>query len=113
MTLVLHFLVVACAMMVLSRYLPGFQVAGWGPAVIAAIVLAFVNAVVRPILFLLTLPLTILTLGLFLLVLNVLMLYLTSALVPGFKVQGFGTALVASVVLSLVGMLWKGIAKGL
>jgi putative membrane protein len=113
MMLVLHFVVAAAAMMVLSRYLPGFQVDGWGPAVIAAIVLAFANAVVRPILFLITLPLTIVTLGLFLLVLNVLMLYLTAAVVPGFHVHGFGTTLVASIVLSLVGMLWKGIAKGL
>ena len=111
MTLVLHFLVVACAMMVLSRYLPGFQVAGWGPAVIAAIVLAFVNAVVRPILFVLTLPFTLLTLGLFLFVLNAFMLWLTAALVPGFRVRGFGTTLLASVLLSVVSLLWKSLTR--
>lgn len=111
MSFVLHFLVVAAAMLGLSRVLPGFQVAGWGPAIIAAVVLAVVNTIVRPILFLITLPLTILTLGLFLLVINVLMMFLTSALVPGFQVHGFFTALVASLVLSVVGMLWKNVSK--
>jgi putative membrane protein len=110
---VLHFLVVAAAMIGLSRVLPGFQVDGWGPAIVAAIVLAVVNTIVRPILFIITLPLTILTLGLFLLVINVLMMFLTSALVPGFHVHGFLTALVASLVLSVVGMLWKSVSKGL
>jgi len=99
--------VIAATMIVLSEVLPGFYVEGMVAALIAAVVLAIVNTIVRPILFFLTLPFTIVTLGLFLLVLNAMMLWLTAALVPGFEVRGWLTAIVASLVLSLVGMLWK------
>ncbi len=108
----LYFVVMAAAMLGLSRILPGFHVNGWGPALIASMVLALANTIVKPILFVLTLPLTILTLGLFLLVLNALMVWLTAKLVPGFEVHGFGTMLIASVVLALVGMAWKSISAG-
>ena len=108
---ILYFLVVAAVMLLLSRVLPGFQLSGWGPAIVAAIVLAIVNTIVRPILFVLTLPLTILTIGLFLFVLNAICLWLTAVLVPGFHIAGFGTALLASLVLAVVGMLWKSIRK--
>ncbi len=107
----LYFLVMAAAMLGISKLLPGFEVSGWGPAIIAAMVLALVNAIVKPILFVLTLPFTIVTLGLFLFVLNAFMVWLTSALVPGFHVRGFGTALLASLLLSLVGMVWKGLTR--
>ena len=107
----IHFLVVAAAMLGISKLLPGFEVTGWGPAIVAAVVLALVNAIVRPILFVLTLPFTILTLGLFLFVINAFMVLLTSAMVPGFHVRGFGTALLASLLLSLVGMLWKAVTR--
>jgi putative membrane protein len=107
MTTILYFVVVAAVMIGLSRLLPGFQVTGWGPALIAAVVLALANAILKPILFVLTLPLTILTLGLFLLVLNMIMLWITSALVPGFDVHGLATTFIASLVLAAVGMLWK------
>jgi putative membrane protein len=110
---VLYFLVIAATMLGLSRVLPGFQVDGWGPAIIGAVVLAVVNTLVRPILFIITLPLTIVTLGLFLLVINVMMIFLTAALVPGFHVHGFWTALCASLVLSVVGMVWKSVSKDL
>ncbi|HEY6868023.1 MAG TPA: phage holin family protein [Candidatus Eisenbacteria bacterium] len=108
---VLYFLVMAAAMLGISRLLPGFEVSGWVAAVIAAIVLALVNAILKPLLFVLTLPFTILSLGLFLFVLNAFMLWLTSTLVPGFRIHGFGTALLASVMLSLVGMLWKALTR--
>jgi len=111
MNLILYFLVMAVAMVGLSRILPGFQVDGWVPALIAAVVLAVVNTILKPILFVLTLPFTILTLGLFLLVLNALMLWITAALVPGFRVSGILTTLLASVVLALVGMAWKAATK--
>lgn len=107
----LYFVVMAAVMLALSRLLPGFHVTGWGPALIGALVLAMVNAVVRPILFVLTLPFTILTLGLFLLVINMICLWLTQALVPGFAVHGIATTLIASLVLAVVGMVWKGIAS--
>jgi putative membrane protein len=107
----LYFLVMAAAMLGISKLLPGFEVNGWGPAIIAALVLALVNAIVKPVLFVLTLPFTIVTLGLFLFVLNAFMVWLTSALVPGFRVHGFGTALLASLLLSLVGMVWKALTR--
>jgi putative membrane protein len=110
MNQLLYFLVIAVAMMGLSRILPGFHVQGWIPALLAAVVLAVVNAVVKPILFVLTLPFTILTLGLFLFVLNALMLWLTTKIVPGFEIQGALTTLVASMILAAVGMVWKKIA---
>jgi putative membrane protein len=111
MKLVLYFLVMAAAMLGISKLLPGFELDGWGPAIIAAIVLALANAIVKPILFVLTLPFTIVTLGLFLFVLNAFMVWLTSALVKGFHVTGFGTALLASLLLSLVSMVWKALTR--
>lgn len=111
MSLLLYFVVIAAAMLGLSRVLPGFQVDGWKPALIASVVLALVNTIVKPILFVLTLPFTILTLGLFLFVLNMLMLWLTATLVPGFRVSGFMTTFLASIALSIVGMIWKAATK--
>jgi putative membrane protein len=72
---------------------------------IAALVLGLLNAIVRPILFLLTLPLTIVTLGLFLFVLNALILEITAAIVPGFTVDGFGWALIGAVVLAAISLV--------
>ena len=97
MSHLLYFVVIALAMIGLSRLLPGFHVDGIVPALIAAVVLAIVNTVVRPILFVLTLPFTIVTLGLFLFVLNAAMLALTAWLVPGFDLRGFWTTVLASV----------------
>jgi putative membrane protein len=105
----LYFVVMAAAMVALSRILPGFEVKGWIPALFAAVVLAVVNTVVKPILFVLTLPFTLITLGLFLLVLNALMLWITSVIVPGFRVTGLGTAVLAALILAMVGMVWKGV----
>ncbi len=110
--IVLYFVMMAGAMLLLTRVLPGFHVSGWGPALWAAFWLALLNTLLKPVLFLLTLPLTVLTLGLFLLVLNGLMLWLASRLVDGFSIPGgFGTTVIAAVVLSIVGMVWKGLAR--
>jgi putative membrane protein len=105
----IRFAVIAATIMLLAGQLPGFHVTGWGPAIVAAVVLAFVNTVIRPILFLFTLPFTIVTLGLFLFVLNAMMLWLTQALVPGFDVHGWGPLLLGSVLLSIVGAVAKWI----
>jgi putative membrane protein len=112
MSHLLYFVVIAATMMGLARVLPGFIVADWVAALIAAVVLALVNAIVRPILFVLTLPFTIVTLGLFLLVLNALMVWLTALLVPGFDVRDAWTTFLASLALSLVGMVWNGLTRG-
>jgi len=111
MGLVLYFVVIAAVMMGLSRLLPGFEVDGWLPALLSAVVLGVANAILKPILFVLTLPFTILTLGLFLFILNALMLWLTALIVPGFRVHGFLPTLLASIILSVVGMIWKAATK--
>ena len=110
---IVYFLVMAAAMVTLSMsgVLPGFSVDGWQAALIGAVVLALANAVLKPVLFLLTLPFTIVTLGLFLLVLNALMLWLTGRVVPGLHIHGAFTTLAASVILSLVGMIWSAFTK--
>jgi len=106
---VLYFVVMALAMLGISKLLPGFQLDGFWPALVAAIVLALVNTIVRPIMFVLTLPFTIVTLGLFLFVLNAFCLWLTSVLTPGFHINGFGTTLLASLLLAVVSMIWKSV----
>lgn len=106
-----YFVVMAATFMGLSRVLPGFHVSGWIPAIFAAVILAVVNTIVKPILFVLTLPFTIATLGLFLLILNALMLGLTAWIVPGIRIDGWGTTFIAALILSAVGMVWKGIAR--
>jgi putative membrane protein len=107
----LYFVVIAATMLGLSQLLPGFHVDGWVTALIAALVLAVVNTIVKPVLFVLTLPFTIITLGLFLVVLNVFMLWLTQKLVPGFDINGLSALVIGSLVLAGVGMVWKSIAR--
>ncbi|CAA9890471.1 putative membrane protein [Candidatus Methylobacter favarea] len=99
-----HLILTAGLLLLVANLVSGVQVQGWGSALIGAIVLGFVNAVVRPLMVLLTLPLTILTFGFFLLVVNALMLWLVAALVPGIRVQGFGPALLGSLVLTLLNL---------
>jgi putative membrane protein len=81
---------------------PGVQLSGPGPAIIAGILLGFVNALVRPVLILLTLPFTLLTLGFFLFVVNAVCFALTAALVPGFDLSGFSAAFFGALVVTLV-----------
>ncbi len=112
MSFVLYFVLMAGTMLVLSHVLPGFHVAGFWSALAASVVLGLLNAIVKPILFVLTLPFTILTLGLFLLVLNGITLWLTTLFVRGFDIPGgFGTTIVAALILSVMGMVWKGIVR--
>jgi putative membrane protein len=101
---VLHVVVTAVLLFVVGRIVPGIEVRDARAALIGALVLGVANAVVRPVLVLLTLPFTILTLGLFLFVVNALMLLLAAAFVDGFKVRGFGPALAGSVLLSLLNL---------
>jgi len=95
---------VACALglWVASQILPGLHFQSAQKLAVAAILLGIVNAVVRPVAFILTLPLTVLTLGLFLLVLNAAMLALVAWMVPGFTISGFWTAVGAALIVSLV-----------
>lgn len=103
MRILAKWLVMTVAVLITAYLLrDGVSVSSIGSAVATALVLGLVNAIVRPILVLLTLPLTILTLGLFIFVLNALLVLLTSSIVPGFHVLGFGWALLFSLVLSVV-----------
>jgi len=107
----LTWLVSAISLMITAYLVPGFEVDSWTAAAIAVVVLALVNAIVRPILVILTFPLTLLSLGLFLLVINALMLLLVSSLTPGFEVAGFIPAFIGSIVLTLVSTLLSQLIK--
>lgn len=111
MNFILYFFVMAAAMLALSHWLPGFHVSGWGPAIIASLILALLNVILRPILWLLSLPFILVTLGLFLFIINAIVLWITAAFVPGFRIDGPIPALLASLALSLVSMLWKSVTK--
>ena len=95
-------LVNALAILLATAIVPGIEAHGYLTILGAGLVLGLVNAVVRPVLLVLTFPLTLVTLGLFLLVLNAFCLWLTSALVKGFEVHGFWAALFGSIVVSAV-----------
>jgi putative membrane protein len=97
--------------LLVAYILPGAHIATFGTALLLALVLAILNAVVRPILILLTIPVTILTLGLFLIVIDTLIILLASAILGGFQVDGFLWALVFSVLLSLVSGIIDMIVK--
>ena len=92
----------AGVLLLMPYILPAVQVRDFGAALIAALVLGLLNAIVRPILVVLTLPVTMLTLGLFILVINCLMFWLASRLLDGFQVASFGWAIVAALLFSLI-----------
>jgi putative membrane protein len=102
MGFIAHLLVTAVLIFLLGRMVSGIRVRDGRAALIGALVLGIANAIVRPILVLLTLPVTVLTLGLFLLVVNASMLALAAALVDGFEIEGFGAALWGSLVLAVM-----------
>lgn len=105
MGFIMTWLISALAIAITAYLLPGVKLSGFLAALITAVVLGLVNAIVKPILFFLTLPFTILTLGLFTFVINAVMIMLTSAVVPGFYVSGFWQALLFSLVLAVVNYL--------
>ncbi len=103
--LVLRSLITMLGLYLASELLGGVSIAGTGTFIVAALLLGFVNAIVRPVLFFLTLPLTILTLGLFILVLNGLMFAIVAGVLPGFNVAGFASAILGAVVVSLTSIV--------
>jgi putative membrane protein len=109
--LLVHWLLSALALLIVSRLVPGFHVHGLGPALIAALVIGLLNATVGLFLKIITFPLTILTLGLFLLVINGAMILIAASVVPGFHVYGFVPAFWGAVVLALLGVLIRAIRK--
>jgi len=102
MSFLLQWLVSGLAIIITAYLLPGVKLTGFFAALVTALILGLINAFIRPVLILLTLPLNILTLGLFTLVINALLIMLAAAIVPGFAVQGFWWALLFGLVLAIV-----------
>ena len=105
--LLLIWLLSAVALLIVSYIVPGFELAGVGSALIASLVVGFLNATLGFLLKLLTLPLSILTLGIFFLVVNAIILLLASAFVPGFHIRGFWPAFLGAIVLMLVRVAFR------
>jgi len=97
--------ITALGLWLASAIIPGVQIAGLGTLLLAALVMGIVNAVIRPIILILTLPLTVLTLGLFILVVNGIAFALVAWLVPGFSVTGLGPAIFGALVVGVTGWL--------
>ena len=101
----------AVALIVVANVVPGFGVESFYNALIAALILGLVNALVRPLFFILTLPITILTLGLFTFVINAFMIWLVSTIVEGFVVEGFVPALFAALLLWAISLVTNWLVK--
>ncbi len=111
MRLLLNWLLSAIGLLIVSHVIPGIYVRDFTVALIAALVIGLINATLGLVLKLITLPLTILTLGIFWWVINALMLLFASNFVPGFAVRGFWAAFWGAVVLSLINMILKALAR--
>jgi putative membrane protein len=113
MKLVLKWLLSAAALLAVAHLYSGVQVETFASALLAALVIGLLNAFVRPVLILLTLPVTLVTLGLFLFVINALMFWSAGGLLSGFHVNGFGAALLGSLIYSLLGIAIDSALQGL
>ena len=105
MKIIVRWLLLAAALLLVANLYTGVTVASFSSALIAAFVLGLFNTLVRPLLVLLTLPVTLLTLGLFLFVINALMFWAAASVLDGFNVAGFGAALIGSLLYSLCGVI--------
>ncbi len=108
---IIRLLLSALAVFICSTVLPGAHVDGFMIAIVVAGILALLNVLVKPVLVILTIPITIFTLGLFLLVINTILVLMASSLVPGFFIDGFWWALVFSILLSIVNSVFGGLNK--
>jgi putative membrane protein len=105
MKTIVRWMLLAAALLLVAYLYPGVSVSSFGAAMVAALVLGLLNAVVRPLLVLLTLPVTLLTLGLFLFVINALMFWAAASILEGLHVTGFGAALLGSLIYSAAGVV--------
>ncbi|MFZ2855723.1 MAG: phage holin family protein [Rhodocyclaceae bacterium] len=112
MRLILLWILNAVALLAVAYVMPSIHVASFGAALLAALVLGLVNAVLRPLLLLLTLPITLLSLGLFIFVLNGLMFWLAGSLIDGFVVGSFWSAVFGSLLYSIVSWALSGLLPG-
>jgi len=111
LSLLLRWFANTLALLVVTYIVPGITAVSLPALFVAALALGLLNAIVRPILFWLTLPLTIVTLGLFLIVLNAIMLELTALLVPGFDISSFLSAILGAVVLGVISLVTNRIGR--
>ena len=111
MNSIIKLLLTAVAVLLLSNFLGGVSIDGYGSAIIVALVLAVLNLFVKPILVILTLPITIVTLGLFLLVINALIIQLASWFIGGFEVDSFWIALLFSILLTILQSILHSLIK--
>ena len=111
MAIIVKWVLSATAVLIAAYILPGVSVTSFWSALIVAAILAILNAILRPILVVLTIPITIVTLGLFLLVINALIILLTDSLISGFEVSNFWWALLFSLLLSILGALFDDVAE--
>lgn len=109
---VLRWFVTTIAVLVAERLLPGIQCNGWGTLLGASLLLGIINAFVRPVLLLLSLPFIIVTMGLFIFVVNALLLLLVSMIIPEFHVDGFWNAFFGSIIISLVSWILSSFFRG-
>ena len=105
MKLIAKWLLNAAALLAVAYLYSGVEISSFSSALIAAFVVGLLNSVLRPILVILTLPVTVVTLGLFLFVINALMFWAAAGLLPGFNVAGFGAALIGSLIYSVLGIV--------
>jgi len=105
MKFIARFLLSVLGLLIIAEYVPGISLEGIYVATISVLILGLLNAVVRPVLFILTLPITILTLGLFSFVLNALLFWFVASFIDGFTVDGFLAALLGSLLMTVVNML--------
>ena len=105
MKIIVRWLLLAAALLLVAHLYPGVSVASFSTAMIAAFVLGLLNTLVRPLLVVLTFPVTLITLGLFLFVINALMFWAAAGVLEGFNVTGFAAALIGSLIYSLCGMV--------
>ena len=113
MNALLNWLVSAISLMIVAHVVRGFDISGFGAALIAAVVIGLVNATIGLVVKIVTFPLTLLSLGVFWFVINALMLKLAAAFVPGFSIQGFVPAFFGAIVLSVVNLFLKVVTSGL
>ncbi len=109
--LLVQWILSAVALLIVSEIIPGFRVAGIVPALVASLVIGFLNATLGLVLKIVTFPLSIITLGIFLLVVNAFMIMLASKLVLGFHVRGFVPAFWGAVVMALLGLFIRALAR--
>ena len=110
--LIVKWLLSATALLAVAYLYSGVQIAGFAAAMWAALLIGLLNTLVRPVMFILSLPITVLTLGLFFFVINALMFYAASGLIDGFVVRSFGAAIIGSLLYSAAGLIIDSALEG-